>query len=116
MQSESAGSIFSSEISAIRPANESATLEEGFSSFRNSAPQSRTAEESESGRKGLQISKNIFFDRESASWIMLSVWEKAICDGLGRKASTLVELFAHTDREASNRVKTPIASHYDACG
>lgn len=47
---------------------------------------------------------------------MLSVWEKAICDGLGRKASTLVELFAHTDREASNRVKTPIASHYDACG
>lgn len=44
---------------------------------------------------------------------MLSVWEKAICDGLGRKASTLVELFAHTDREASNRVKT---SHCDACG
>ena len=31
---------------------------------------------------------------------MLSVWEKAICDGLGRKASTLVELFAHTNREA----------------
>ena len=85
MQSESAGSIFSSEISAIRPANESATLEEGFSSFRNSAPQSRTAEESESGRKGLQISKNIFFDRESASWIMLSVWEKRSATGWGGK-------------------------------